>query len=319
MRVLVSGSTGLIGSELVRQLKERGDEVIALTRHRDEPGVYWDLNKFHANPDDFERFDAIVHLAGTSIGERRLTERRQRLVWDSRVITTEFLIQNLEKAKIKPKTLVVASAVGFYGDRGEEELTEASEKGDGFFAALCEVWEKEAREAEKFGVRVANLRSGVVIDANGGSLSKQLTMFRLNIGGRLGNGRQWMSWISLPDEVRAIMHVLDTPSLSGPVNLTSPEPVMNGAYTAALALALNRLAVIPTPAPLLKLVLGEIMANELLLTSQKVHPKKLQDSGFVFEFPFLLDALNNTLHPPEPDEDEPADPETDTTKPNEEA
>jgi uncharacterized protein (TIGR01777 family) len=316
MRVLVSGSTGLIGTELMKQLKARGDEAVALTRHRDEPGVFWDLNKFHVNPDDFERFDAVIHLAGVGIGEQRLTERRQRLIWDSRVITTEFLVQTLDKVKIKPATLIVASAVGFYGNRGEEDLTEESPKGDGFFATLCETWEKEAREAEKYGIRVANLRSGIVLDAAGGTLAKQLPMFKLNIGGRLGNGRQWMSWISLADEVRAIMHILDNPSISGPVNLTSPEPIMNGAYTAALALALNRLAVVPTPGFLLKLVLGETMTNELLLTSQKVFPDKLESSGFEFEFRYLMDALNNTLHPPveeTDDTEDPDDPET-TTK-----
>jgi uncharacterized protein (TIGR01777 family) len=313
MRVLVSGSTGLIGSELIRQLRERGDEAIPLVHRRDEKGVYWDLNRFRVNPDDFERFDAIVHLAGESIGERRLTESRKRSVWDSRIVTTEYLNQTIDKVTIKPKTLIVASAVGYYGSQGDQFLTEQSPKGSGFFAELSDNWEKMAREAEKHDIRVVNLRSGVVLDKNGGALARQLPMFKLFMGGRLGSGHQWMSWISLQDEVRAIMHILDTPSLSGPVNLTSPEPVTNGAYTHTLALVLGRVAIVPTPPALLKLALGETLAEELLLTSQRVIPQKLLDSGFQFELPYLKDALEFALRePPEEDEeseDESTDPE----------
>lgn len=303
MKILVSGSTGLIGTELIRQLQARGDEVTPLVRHRDEKGVYWDLNRFRLNPDDFEGYDAIVHLAGENIGERRMTERRKQSIWDSRVVTTEYLNQTIDKLSRKPKVLVCASAVGFYGNRGDDILTEATSKGLGYFASLCETWENTARTAEQHGIRVVNLRSGIVLDKAGGSLAKQLPMFKLQIGGRLGNGHQWMSWISLPDEVRAIMHILDTESLSGPVNLTSPEPVTNGAYTAVLAMVLRRYAIFPTPRPLLKLVMGETITDEALLASQRAIPKKLLDSGFSFQFPFIKDALENTLA--ETPEDEP--------------
>lgn len=304
MRVLISGSHGLIGTELIRQLEARGDEAVRLVRSPHEQGVYWDLRRFRANPDDFERFDAIVHLTGENIGERRLTERRKQEIWDSRIVNTEFLCQTLDKVSLKPKTLISASAVGFYGNRGDEVLTEESGKGKGFFAELCDYWENAARDAEKHGIRVVNLRSGVVLSEKGGALPRQIPLFKMGVGGRLGNGHQWLSWISLEDEVRAILHLLDYENISGPVNVTAPNPVKNGAFTAVLAMTLKRPAIFPVPAAILNVMLGKALTEELLLTSQCAIPEKLRESGFAFKHAIVGDALQAAINPPTEDEEE---------------
>lgn len=304
MKILLSGSHGLIGTELKRQLEERGDEVVRLVRHnagRDD--VVFDLRRMSVDRQSFENFDAFVHLGGVNIGERRLTESRKQAIWDSRLGSTEFLTRIMSELRQPPATFVCASAVGYYGDREDEELVESSGLGKGFFAGLCQYWEEAAQAAAEHGVRVVSLRSGVVLSKDGGALKRQIPLFKLAIGGRLGSGHQWMSWIHLHDEVRAIMHILDTSSLSGPVNITSPQPVKNGYYTAALAQALNRPAFIPTPRPLLVMALGATLTDELLLTSQRVIPEKLIQSGFEFEFGNIHDAFEDALA-------EPAEPET---------
>lgn len=296
----------MIGSALYEALTERGDQVVRLVRNNaGKDDVLFDLRTFGIDRPAYEGFDAFIHLGGINIGEKRLTERRKQAIWDSRVVTTEFLTRIIGELRQPPTHFIVASAVGYYGSRGETPLTEASSKGTGFFAELCDYWESAAREAEAYGCRVVNTRSGVVLDKDGGTLQRQIPMFKLMLGGRLGSGHQLMSWISLKDEVRALMHVLDNDSLSGPVNLTSPNPVKNGEYTLRLAIQLNRLAFIPTPRPLLRLALGTTMTDELLLTSQAVFPQKLLNSGFEFQFPLLQDALADIFEPEsEPETDD---------------
>ncbi|MFN2608656.1 MAG: TIGR01777 family oxidoreductase [Acidimicrobiales bacterium] len=297
MRVLVSGSSGLIGTALRRSLEADGHDVTRLVRT--EPGgpgeVRWDPGSGAVDAAALEGHDAAVHLAGVGIGDHRWTDDHKRAVLDSRVRGTTLLATTLGGLDRPPAVLASGSAIGYYGDRGDEVLTETSPPGTGFLADVVQAWEEAAEPAAAAGIRVALLRTGVVQSPDGGALRKQLTPFKAGLGGRLGSGRQWLSWISIDDEVGAVRHVLEHPELSGPVNLTAPTPVTNAAFTAALGDALHRPTPLPTPLLPLRLLFGREMVAEMLVAGQRVLPAALQASGYRFCHPTLAGALSALL------------------------
>jgi uncharacterized protein (TIGR01777 family) len=244
----------------------------------------------------------VVHLAGVSIGDARWSASRKAAIVDSRVLSTRLLADRIAKAAAPPKALLVASAVGFYGDGGERWLDESAPIGSGFLAGVCREWEAATRPALDAGVRVVHLRFGFILSPNGGGLRKMLTPFRLGLGGAIGGGRQWMSWIALDDVVGAIVHLLNSPQMNGVVNVVAPNPVTNAEFTATLGRALHRPAFFPMPTVAARIAFGE-MADELLLASQRVRPAKLLASGFEWKFPTLEAALHHLLEqapPPAP-------------------
>ncbi len=303
MRVAVTGSHGLIGSELVAELGRRGHEVTRLVRRPAGPGeAAWDPAEGTIEAEKLEDHDGVVHLAGVGIGDHRWGDEHKRAVRTSRVDGTTLLARTLAALTRPPEVLVSGSAVGYYGyESGDEVMTEASPRGRGFLAEVVEAWEEAATPAADAGIRVVNLRSGVVLTGKGGALKKQLLPFRLGIAGRLGTGRQWFSWISLDDEVAAIIHLLSAPDVHGPVNSTSPNPVTNAEFTATLAGVLRRPAFMPVPNLALYALFGRQMTEEMVLGGQRVVPAALEASGFTFSHPRLEDALRAALHPSEGD------------------
>ncbi len=298
MKILVSGGTGLIGTALVRGLEKEKQEVTLLARTEavQAPRILWDPESGKVSPPLLEGFDAVIHLAGESIANHRWTPSVKERILESRTRGTGLLSQILGGLSRPPKVLVSASAIGFYGDRGDEILTEESSAGSGFLAEVCQAWESSCSPAVARGIRVANLRFGVVLSSQGGALQKMLLPFKLGLGGKIGSGRQWWSWVSLNDVVGAVRHVLATDNLSGPVNVTAPTPVTNALFTKELGRALHRPALIPMPAFAAKLALGE-MAEALLLASARVEPKKLLANGYFFKDPALANALPKLLNP----------------------
>ena len=297
MRVAVTGSHGLIGSELVAELGRRGHEVTRLVRGEPKKNeASWDPAAGTIEAEKLEGHDAVVHLAGVGIGDRRWTDSHKQAVRQSRIRGTSLLARTLARLSSPPTVLASGSAVGFYGyQSGDQVMSEASPRGSGFLAELVDDWEKAAAPAGDAGIRVVTFRSGVILTAKGGALKKQLLPFKLGIAGRLGTGRQWLSWISLEDEVAAIVHILGEESLRGPVNATSPEPVTNAEFTATLARALKRPAFMPVPNLALYAMFGREMTQEMVLGGQRVVPKALEASGFAFTHPRLEDALRATL------------------------
>lgn len=292
MKIAVSGSGGLIGSALVRALRADGHEVIRLVRRKAQQAdeVGWDPAAGAVDRDGLRGLDAAVHLAGAGIGDRRWTTAYKRTVLRSRVDATTSLARALAALEPRPATLLSASAVGWYGDTGDREVDEAAPAGAGFLADLVRRWEGATAPAADAGIRVAQLRSGIVLSASGGALAKVLPLFRLGLGGRLGSGRQYVSWISLPDEVRAIRFLLTDSTLHGPVNMTAPHPVTNIAYARAIGRAVGRPAVIPVPGFALRAVLGGF-ADEGVLWGQRAVPRRLQDAGYRFHHPDIDSAL----------------------------
>jgi len=296
MKVIVTGSHGLIGTELVARLTEAGHQVTRLVRSSPGPGeAAWDPAAGTIEAEKLEGHDAAVHLAGVGIGDHRWTDEHKKAVLDSRVQGTGLLARTLAGLSSPPNVLASGSAIGFYGDRGDDELTEADGRGGGFLADVVSAWEEAAVPAADAGIRLVLVRSGVVLTAKGGALKKQLPPFKLGLGGKLGSGRQWLSWISLDDEVGALMHVLATAGLAGPVNLTAPHPVTNADFTATLARVLHRPAVLPVPTVALNALFGKEMVAEMLLAGQRVLPAALQGSGFTFAHPDLEQALRHML------------------------
>lgn len=306
MKILVSGSTGMVGSALVARLCDNGQEVIRLVRPastqeqskpRSRPGpkaIVWDPDKGTLDS-SAEEADAVVHLAGASIAGGRWTAERKQILRDSRVVATRNLVAALGNLSRPPKTFIAASAIGYYGDRRDEELTESSTPGTDFLAQLARDWEAEASRVTEFGARVAMLRFGIILAKQGGALPPMVLPFRLGIGGRLGPGRQWMSWIALEDIVEIIRFAIATEPVAGPVNAVVPHPVRNAKFTKELASVLHRPALFPAPAFALRLALGREFAQTLLLSSQRVLPKKLEQLGYRFLLPELKPALHAIL------------------------
>ena len=296
MKVLVTGASGLIGRALVAELGRHGHQATALVRRPPAPGeANWDPAAGTIEADKLEGHDAVVHLAGAGIGDHRWSDDHKRAVMDSRVRGTGLLACTLAGLSSPPAVLASGSAVGFYGYENPLPVTEASPRGSGFLADVVTAWEEAAAPAAEAGIRVVNVRTGVVLTAEGGALKKQLLPFKAGLGGRLGTGKQWLSWISLDDEVAALVHILTTDTLRGPVNVTSPQPVTNATFTATLARVLKRPAVLPVPTPALHALFGEEMTREMLLGGQQVLPAALEGSGFEFTQPSLEGALRQTL------------------------
>jgi uncharacterized protein len=296
-RMLISGASGLVGSALVSSLKANGAQISCLTRGNitqasSEEQIPWDPTK-PIPPEKVSGFDAVIHLAGESI-VGRWTDAKKAKIRESRILGTTNLAQALAQTEQKPRVFVCASAIGYYGDRGDELLNEKSPPGSGFLPDVCREWEGATQAAAESGICTVQIRIGVVLSAKGGALHKMLPPFKMGVGGRVGDGEQWMSWIDVQDVVGAIEHIAKTDTLHGPVNLVAPTPVTNAEFTRTLAATLHRPAIFPMPAFAARLAFGQ-MADELLLASQRVEPAKLLASGYPFIFRDLKTSLSNAL------------------------
>ena len=299
MNVLVSGSTGLIGEALVTELEAGGHRVVRLSRSSRGGAVRWDPIRGEIDAERLTGIDAAVHLAGESIAGAnpvtgRWTSKRKARILESRTKGTRLLAETLARLPAPPRVLVSASAIGYYGDRGDEVLREESASGNSFLGEVCREWEAAADPAREAGMRVVHPRIGIVLSKEGGALGTTLPIFKLGGGGRIGNGRQWWSWVAFDDTIGAIFHSLTTDSLSGPVNVTSPNPLRNAEYTSILGRVLGRPTLVPLPAPVARIALGEL-ADELLLASARVEPAKLEETGYSFRYPELEGALRHLL------------------------
>lgn len=297
MDVVITGSSGLIGTALRAALEDAGHRPIALVRRAPTPGadeIQWDVEAGTIDASSLEGIDAVVHLAGAGIGDKRWNAAYKRLVLESRTKGTALLAETLAGLDDKPSVFLSGSAIGYYGPRGEEIITEATPAGDTFLADVCVQWEAAAQPAVDAGIPTAFLRTGIVQTTEGGALQKQLPLFKLGVGGRFGSGRQYQSWITLDDEVGAIVHLL-TAGVTGPVNLTAPEPVTNAEFAKTLGKVLKRPAVFPVPAFGPRLLLGREMADALLFESQRILPEVLEASGYTFQHPTLETGLRAVL------------------------
>lgn len=297
MKILITGSHGLVGSALVPTLANAGHTVIRMVRPPMKPGekeILWNPQTGFVEKEKLEGFDAVVHLAGENISTGRWTAEKKARIRDSRVKGTQLLAKTLAGLKHKPKILASASAIGFYGNRGTEVMSERNSPGSGFLAGVCVEWEAATEPARQAGINVVHLRFGVILSSKGGALAKMLPPFKLGLGGKVGSGFQYMSWISITDVVGAVMHVLKSKELSGPLNIVSQQPVTNLEFTKALGRVLSRPTVFPLPAFAARLAFGE-MANELLLSSTGVIPSRLIRSGFTLQHNNIEEALQRML------------------------
>jgi uncharacterized protein (TIGR01777 family) len=296
MKTLISGASGLVGTALASYLEKQGDQVIRLVRRNAHGGgeISWYPDNQTVDPAHLEGHDVVYHLAGENIAEGRWTDAKKARIRDSRVVGTTFLSETLAKLDRKPSVIVSASAIGFYGDRGDEILREQSSPGDGYLAEVSQQWEEATKSAEEAGIRVVNVRIGIVLSKDGGALGKMLTPFRMGVGGNLGSGKQYMSWITLPDLVGALHHCASNNSVSGPVNGVAPNPVTNAAFTKAMGHVLSRPTLFPVPAFAARVAFGE-MADALLLSSTRVESRRLFESGYTFQHSNIEQALQAVL------------------------
>ena len=295
MKILVAGATGLVGSALIPALESDASEITRLVRSSPKANeIEWHPNRGQIDAARLEGFDAIINLAGESIAEGRWTDEKKRKIHDSRVNGTHLLSEAIAKSASRPRVFLCASATGFYGDRDNEILDETSESGGGFLADVCREWEDATEPATKAGVRVVNLRFGPILAREAGMLGKMLTPFKMGMGGKVGSGKQYISWVAIDDVVGAIKLALADERIHGPLNVVSPNPVTNEAFTRTLGEVLSRPTVMSIPAFAARLAFGE-MANEMLLVSQRVVPKKLNEAGYQFQYPELESALRHYL------------------------
>ena len=295
MKVLIAGASGLVGSALIPVLEAEGEEVTRLVRTSAGAGeIEWHPNNDQIDATKLEGFDAIINFAGENIAGGRWTDEQKRKIHDSRVYGTHLLSEAIARLKQPPKVFLCASATGIYGDRGDEILDEQSDSGGGFLAGVCREWEQATEPAVTFGVRTVNLRFGPILAREGGMLAKLLTPFKMGMGGKVGSGKQFISWVAIDDSVGAIKLALKDESIRGPLNIVSPHPVTNEEFTKTLGHVLSRPTALAMPAFAVRLAFGE-MADEMLLTSQRVIPKRLNDAGYDFEYPQLEGALRKHL------------------------
>lgn len=295
MRIAITGSTGLIGTALAQSLRADGHDLVRLVRRPARAGdeVEWDPKRQYVDTAGLAGCEAVVHLAGAGVGDHRWTAAYKKEIRESRVLGTAALAEALASLDVPPKVLVCGTAIGYYGDTGTRAVDEEAPPGEGFLAGVCVEWEEAAAPAQEAGIRTVFARTGLVVAREGGAWGKLFPIFRAGLGGRLGSGRQYWSFISQHDHIAALRHLLDTPELSGPVNLTAPDPVTNREVTAAMGRALHRPALFPVPAPAIRLVLGEFAED--VLGSQRVLPRRLLDSGFRFAFPGIDGAIRAAL------------------------
>lgn len=299
MKVLISGSSGLVGSALCQRLEAEPDcEIVRLVRKQSpdtqQTSVVWNPAEGQLEPQGFDGVDVVVHLGGVNIAGKRWSPEVKQKIFNSRFQSTSLLASQLATLEQKPSVFLCASAVGFYGDRGEERLDESSPRGEGFLADVCQAWEQATQPAKDAGIRVVNMRFGMILDRKGGALGQMLTPFKMGVGGRLGSGKQYWSWIALPDVINALQFCLNHSELAGPVNFVAPDEVTNLEFTKTLGKVLSRPTCLPVPAWGVKTAFGE-MGQELMLTSARVVPKKLTEAGFQFQYPQLEDAFRSVL------------------------
>ncbi|MBC7797605.1 MAG: TIGR01777 family protein [Pyrinomonadaceae bacterium] len=298
MKILITGASGLVGKHLAPFLRDKNHDVFALVRKptTNEREITWNAEQGFIESElrKMENADAVIHLAGAGIADERWSKERKREIRDSRVTGTRVLVDGLAKLTNKPKTFVCASAIGYYGNRGDDILTEDEPPANDFLGEVSVAWERESSRAETFGMRVVNLRIGIILTPEGGALERMLTPFKMGVGGRVGSGKQFISWIALDDVVRALAFAVENENLRGAVNATAPNPVRNIEFTEVLGKTLNRPTIIPTPEFALRLMFGEL-ADALLFSSTRVVPTKLLQAGFNFEFENVENALRHLL------------------------
>ncbi|HIG28121.1 MAG TPA: TIGR01777 family protein [Verrucomicrobiales bacterium] len=292
MNILITGSSGLIGTKLCSILQQKGHRTVPLLRHQNAQPTSWDPENGIINIDG--TFDVVIHLAGAGVASGRWSKSRKEGILNSRVQGTRLIAEYFSKLEKKPHLIVSSSAIGYYGNRGDELLDEDSSQGSGFLSDVCRQWEDATAKASEAGIRVVNLRIGVVLSTSGGALKKMLLPFRMCLGGKIGNGSQYFSWVSIQDIPGAIEFILTNDSIKGPVNLVSPAPISNTDFTKALGTALKRPTPVPLPAFMVKLLFGK-MGDECLLSGAQVMPGKLLDAGYTFEHPDIDQALDHLL------------------------
>ena len=299
MKVLITGASGLVGSELQKSFAEKSYEMLLASRKEptDEHHIQWSIADGFTDAERLEGIDAVVHLAGENVSGLRWTDEKKKAIRDSRVLGTRNVVDAISKLKNKPRVFVASSAIGFYGERGNEEVTESSAAGDNFLAGVSKDWEAESRRAEDAGIRTVLLRTGIVLSKDGGALGTMLTPFKIGVGGVVGSGLQWMSWISMDDHIAVINYVIENENIRGAVNSVSPHAVTNQEFTKTLGLVLYRPTFLPLPEFAVSMVFGE-MGDALLLASTKVLPKRLEDAGFKFKYPDLKPAIEHALSEP---------------------
>lgn len=296
MKVLITGASGLVGKELQKSFAEKGYEMLLASRSepKDDKHIQWSIDEGFAEPEKLEGIDVVVHLAGENISGLRWTDDKKKAIRDSRVFGTRNVVDAISRLKQKPHTFIASSAIGFYGERGDDELNESSSIGTGFLPEVCKEWEAESRRAEDAGIRTVLLRTGIVLSKDGGALGTMLLPFKMGVGGVVGSGKQWMSWISLEDEIAVINYVIENANIRGAVNAVSPNPATNEEFTKTLGSVLYRPTFLPLPEFAVSMLFGE-MGDALLLASTKVMPKRLEDAGFKFKHPNLKEAIESAV------------------------